>query len=218
MRIYEMKGISIMKHLFCFIMTCALIAQTLTLASAQQETEKFDFRQIRWGMSPTDVTTSEGKQPGETKKENIYTILYFPSTAVLEYKMTLIYQFVQDRLIAGRYALEDVYSNPNDYFKVFGAFYHLLQSKYGAPKKDNGIEGIWKNDFYKSRGSDTWGLAISLGHVDFVTLWETKTTSIGLILTGNNGSVLCMVQYETKDEALKKLKEQARQKAAGKDL
>jgi len=59
-------------------------------------------------------------------------------------------------------------------------------------------EIYWENELYKNDKSN-WGLAISIGHLSYNSVWETSTTDIELALDGNNYKVNLRVRYTSKE-------------------
>lgn len=69
----------------------------------------------------------------------------------------------------------------------------LLIKKYGPPKMDG---QDWSNDLFKN-DRRKWGMALSHGHVTFVTSWETETSKIGMLLNGTLRGVNFQVDYQS---------------------
>jgi len=80
----------------------------------------------------------------------------------------------------------------------------ILKEKYGEPltEKIN-----WKNTFYADDGEDD-GFALSLGHLDLYSIWETENSSILLKIEGENYEISLSTIYESKNptELLEKKK------------
>jgi len=51
---------------------------------------------------------------------------------------------------------------------------------------------------YKDDPQD-WGMAVSAGHMIKYAKWETNTTNISIIMTGDNYEITTMVGYESKN-------------------
>jgi hypothetical protein len=85
------------------------------------------------------------------------------------------------------------------YFKTFQFLGKLTTGKYGEPKK-----------VIKHRSKDLWdkaneiGMAIQTGEYEEYTFWETKTSTIMLIIEGENFNSKLSIRYKTKDENLTK--------------
>ena len=66
-----------------------------------------------------------------------------------------------------------------------------MSKKYGQPSDD---ETNWINNAYKS-SPKKWGLALSLGHVEYASSWRTQNTVIECSLREENYYVLCLIEY-----------------------
>ena len=88
-----------------------------------------------------------------------------------------------------------------------------LTKKYGKPKMD--FPGVWKNDLYKDDKSE-WGFAVSLGHLAYGASWETSTTKIEIMLSGDNYKINLILSYFSKE--LEEWVKQTEEKEALKDL
>ena len=94
--------------------------------------------------------------------------------------------------------------NKNDYIDDFNDFKQALTKKYGEPAAE---EVTWENDMFKNDKSK-WGLAISMGHLQYLSHWKTSTTVIFAVLTGDNLTANCVVSYNSlRHESLIKVKE-----------
>jgi len=104
--------------------------------------------------------------------------------------------------------LVESHTNKNDFITDYNDFKKILTKKYGKPKQD---ETLWKNDLYKDDYSD-WGTAISIGHLVYLSSWETQDTEINNILMGENFAISCIVEYTSKN--LKEIEKKAQEKKA----
>ena len=148
--------------------------------------DTYSFRHTNWGMTPEEVIASETMTPIE-KDEKI--IKY--KTQVLDKKVELIYLFAQNKLIGASYKLDENYLNSDRFIQTYARFKEELIKKYGSPTKE--ITN-WKNDAFKSDRSK-WGIALSLGYLEYITFWETPATTVSCGLKENNYYVLCSVEY-----------------------
>lgn len=164
---------------------------TLSLQAKLSWGENYTFRHTRWGMTAEEVIASETKLEPIEKNENL--IKY--KTQVLDKNVELVYQFVQNKLIGSSYKLDDNYLNSNRFIYTYNKFKEKLDQKYGPAQKD---ETIWSNDIYRNISSKR-GLALSLGHVEFLAIWETPDTMINCTLKEINYYVNCSVNYWSKE-------------------
>jgi len=116
-------------------------------------------------------------------------------TQILGKNVELDYLFVQNKLIGSSYKLEDNYLNPEHFIVTYQKFKDALTQKYGPAQKD---EIVWLNDVYRNQRRKR-GLALSLGHVEYHTSWETPDTMISCRLKERNYYVECLVEYWSKE-------------------
>ena len=173
------------------------------LISENSFANDYTFRKTKWGMSIDDVKSSE---PLDVFKENGELLGY--KTSVIGKNVFLAYFFIDNKLVRARYVLAESHSNNNDYITDYNDFKKILVKKYGIPKKD---EALWKNNLYQDDYSH-WGTAISIGHLIYLSSWETDNTEINNVLMGDNFDISCMVEYISKN--LKEIEEKAQEKKA----
>ena len=148
--------------------------------------ENYNFRNTRWGMTQEEVIAAETMDPIEKDKNSITY-----KTRVLEKDVALRYVFAQDKLIGASYMLDDNYINSEQFIQTYAQFKKELIKKYGQPVKDI---TQWKNDAFKKDRSK-WGMALSLGYLEYFTFWETPVTTVSCGLKEKNYQVLCSVEY-----------------------
>jgi hypothetical protein len=181
----------------------ALVALLVLLFVGNSLADDYTFRKTKWGMSIEQVKSSE---PLEVAKEVKNFLRY--KTTVIGKDVLVIYIFVDNQLVRARYALAEPHTNKNDFITDYNDFKEILTKKYGKPKQD---EKLWKDDLYKEDYSD-WGLAISIGHLIYFSVWETEDTEIRDVLMGENYDISCIVEYASKK--LKGIEEKAKEKKA----
>ena len=164
------------------------------------EEAKYDFRKTNWGMSQEQVKATEDKKPD------------FEDNTMLGYEVTIsgkdfmcAYLFLQDKLYGSGYLFFGEHTNKNLYIDDYEELKEILTKNYGKPKID---KVTWKNDLYKS-DEQSWGLAISIGHLNYGATWETSTTKIFLSLSGDNYKINLGIRYDSKEleEWVKQIKE-----------
>ena len=148
--------------------------------------DTYNFRNTKWGMSPEEVIASEKMAP---IKKDEKMIKY--KTQILDKNVELLYLFAQNKLIGASYKLDEIYLNSERFIKTYTRFKEELIKEYGAPNKEI---THWKNDAFKSDRSK-WGIALSLGYLEYFTFWETPGTTVSCGLKENNYYVLCSVEY-----------------------
>jgi hypothetical protein len=148
--------------------------------------DTYNFRYTRWGMTPEEVIASETMAPIEKDE----TMIKY-NTQLLDKNVELLYLFAQNKLIGASYKLDENYLNSERFIKTYTRFKEQLIKKYGLPNKEI---THWKNDAFKSDRSK-WGIALSLGYLEYFTIWETPDTTVSCGLKENNYYVLCSVDY-----------------------
>jgi hypothetical protein len=148
--------------------------------------DTYSFRYTRWGMTPEEVIASETMAPIEKDEKMIKY-----KTQILDKNVELLYLFAQDKLIGASYRLDENYLNSEQFIKTYARFKEELIKKYGQPNKEI---THWKNDAFKSDRSK-WGIALSLGYLEYFTFWEAPGTTVSCGLKENNYYVLCSVEY-----------------------
>lgn len=149
--------------------------------------ENYDFRYTRWGMTAEEVIAAEKKM--DPVEKNVNMIKY--KTQVLGKNIELVYLFAQDKLIGAFYKLDENYLNSQHFIQTYDEFIEALIEKYGQPNKET---TNWLIDTYRNMRSK-WGLALSLGHLEYFVLWKTQSTTIECSLREENYNVLCLVEY-----------------------
>ena len=149
--------------------------------------ENFDLRNTRWGMTQDEVINAEEKMDPVEVTENV--IQY--KTQILENNVELRYVFADNKLIGAIYKLADNYLNSDHFRNTYTKFKNALIKKYGQPEEE---KTDWINNTYKNNRKK-WGLALSLGHVEYASSWSTQKTKIDCSLREENYYVLCLIEY-----------------------
>jgi hypothetical protein len=148
--------------------------------------DTYNFRHTSWGMTPGEVIASEKMAPIEKDE----TMIKY-NTQILNKNVELCYLFAQNKLIGASYKLDENYLNSERYIKAYTRFKGELIKKYGPPNKEI---TQWKNDAFKSDRSK-WGIALSLGYLEYFTFWEIPGTTVSCGLKEKNYYVLCSIEY-----------------------
>jgi len=163
-----------------------LILAVLLISAVSFAQEKYDFRRVKWGMSKEEVKQSEGKEPVFEKEDGLG---YKEELGGLD--VVLFYYFRDNRLYQAAYSDMEKHTFRNKYIDDYKKFKELLIRKYGDPILD---KQIWYDDLYKNDPSE-WGLAISIGHMKYMTAWQNDETTITLGLTGDNFKIDLFILY-----------------------
>ena len=174
--------------LILFIFSLTIFA---TQADKKEATSsKYNFRKTIWGMSQKEVRLKEKAKPQYITKK----ILGYSNKSIVNLSSSIVYIFSKNKLVRSKYIIQEHHSNKNTYISDFNTLKNKLTKKYGKPKEN---KVFWINDLYKDKYQD-WGFAISLGHLSYYTIWETKDTIILLILTGENYNIDFQIEYSSK--------------------
>ena len=163
--------------------------------------DDYSFRKTTGGVSKAQVKSSESLTLSKEEEKNLYY-----KTNILGKDVMLVYAFVSNKLVSAYYILSESHTNKNDFINDYDKFKNTLTKKYGKAKEDR---IIWKNDLYKDKYSD-WGMALSVGHLIYMTSWETHDTEIRNLLHGENYDISSIISYRSKK--LKGLEEKAKEK------
>jgi len=151
--------------------------------------ENPDFRNVKWGMSLEEVISIEG-EPDDSGD----TGLLYLDVDVAGFNPSLLYEFNDEgKLYTGCYFFNHPHTNKNDYIYEYNTLFKKLTSIYGDAIEDR---EVWKNDLFRDDPSE-WGFAVSAGHLAKLARWETDTTRITLILTGDNFDISFALIYES---------------------
>lgn len=152
--------------------------------------ENPDFRNTKWGMSIDEVKSSEKLNVVEEQK---YLLIY--QDTIVNLSTNVAFQFKNEELIAGMYQFTQQHSNNNLFYDDYKTLVETYTKKYGEPSESH---EQWSDNLMKGDPSNI-GTALAVGHVLFVTKWETDTTKIGIILNGDNYKVKLNVLYQPID-------------------
>lgn len=147
------------------------------------------FRQVFWGVNKEHVLKLEGKPSSQEFMDGLEIIGYQQKVAGMKCKIEYI--FKEDKLIRAKYVFLEQHKYKNQYIADYKKAKDFIIKNIELSSVDN-IN--WLNSLYKEDYSK-WGLAISLGHLEYVSLWSTPETDIMLKLYGENNKILIEVEY-----------------------
>jgi hypothetical protein len=153
-----------------------------------------DFRKTNWGMTKEDVKSTENKDIIDEVLDATEEVIVYKDQ-ISSFDCFIGYIFVKNKLASAGYYINEEHSNKNAYIDDYEKLKDLLSKKYGDPIND---DVVWRDDFYKKDKSD-WGLAISIGDLIYKSFWETPTTEIELLLSGDNYNIELGIKYTSKE-------------------
>jgi hypothetical protein len=172
------------KKFLIFVFAISLLVQ-----SRLSWGNEYNFRLTSWGMSQEEVVGSEEKIDPVEKTEHI--IKY--KTQILGKNVELFYLFAQNKLIGSSYRLDENYLNSRRFIRTYNRFKQALINKYGQPDQE---KTNWNNETFKNDRKKL-GLALSLGHTEYSSLWNTNNATIECSLRQENYYVLCLIEYRS---------------------
>jgi hypothetical protein len=144
-------------------------------------------------MSKDEVKEIEQREFTADEGKVQESISYSDKISNLE--CVLAYIFVKDKLSSAGYIITENHANNNAYIDDYEYLKELLEKKYGEPLRE---DITWKSEQYKDDKSN-WGMAISKGDLIYTAHWETPTTEIDLLLTGDNYKIEFVLKYVSKE-------------------
>lgn len=149
-----------------------------------------DFRNVTWGMSKDEVKMNEIEMLSYDGNDD----LSYSNVLINGLNTTILYSFINDQLCVAGYIFEENYINQNNYIVDYDDLKEILISKYGNPTKS---DVYWINDLYRDE-YQYWGIAVSMGYVEFSSSWELPNTRILLYLRGENFETTLTISYRSK--------------------
>ena len=179
--------------LLLFVSGCA--GETTPQESQKVETQATNeemngvFRYSNWGDTIEQVEKAEGS--------NYYTngpeLILYRDIKLLTYNTNTIYFFDENQLDSACYEITENHTNNELHIEDFEDIDKALQVKYGKPDIQ---EEEWYNDILK----DTPGLALFMGDVKYVTIWQTDNAEIMHTLSADNNEVQHIIFYANPDK------------------
>jgi len=106
-------------------------------------------------------------------------------------KVDIFYNFINDRLVSGKYIFSLQNVNLNKYINDYETINDFILIKYGNPEIS---KVTWNDNLYKEK-KGFYGLAVSIGHLVLYSLWKDSKTVIAHNLSGENNIINHSVTY-----------------------
>lgn len=148
------------------------------------------FRETRWGMSKNQIFELEGESFHQEKSYGLETIRYQKEAIGLECSIEFV--FAGNKLIKAKYIFLEQHKHESQYIGDYKKIKDWLTEMHGMPLGSN---VTWRNDLYKEDYSN-WGLAVSLGHLEYSSLWKNQEMEIFLTLSGENNKLSLRAEYK----------------------
>ncbi len=173
------------------IAVCIMVFLGLTW-SVTAFSNEYDFRKTNWGMSMEEVAEAENALELQYGESPLPGESY--ETRVGSLDCYINYYYIGDKLTSAEY--EFSYEATLEYLCI-NNYSHLkekLVEKYGEPIRD---KDIWIDDLYKDNPKN-WGRAVTRNHLLRYAQWETPSTRITIILTGDEyGNIALKIKYRS---------------------
>lgn len=150
---------------------------------------KKHFREAQWQITQDQVLRLEGN-PVAKEKSNGLDVLRYKDT-VKEMDCWVEYIFKENRLIKAKYIFLEDHDYKNVYFSDYRKVKEFLTEIHGQSPLTN---VNWMNPAHKDDYSK-WGLAVSLGHLEYSAIWNLPESEIVLRLFGKNNEIKLLVEY-----------------------
>lgn len=157
--------------------------------TGNQAGSKTNFRNTRWGMNKAQVVRIEGS-PNHRENSGGLDIIQYPQM-ILNMDCMIGYVFAYNKLAKAKYSFLANYEDKNQYIHSYKKIKDILIQKYG---KSEAEKVLWQDKQYQNDRSN-WGLALSLGHLEFSSLWKDSKTEIQLRMYGGRNRVFLVVLY-----------------------
>jgi hypothetical protein len=163
----------------CIVWIAGLV---LILAGCNKNTGPNDFRQADWGMSPSEVKSSEGKAPEWDSEE----IMYFEENdegTISE----IYYAFADGALVEGQVKVIANYEKTiREMMGIYEGYAAQLTETYGAPLDDDYL--VWLDDDPAFIG-DPHEVSIYNQRLEYFLEWQTETSYITLELNYKDAQI-----------------------------
>ena len=150
---------------------------------------KTNFRSTRWGMNKAQVVRIEGS-PEQHENSGGMDIIQYPQK-ILNMDCMIGYVFAYNKLAKAKYSFLANYEDKNQYIHSYEKIRNVLIQNYGEPREE---KAVWQDKRYHNDRTK-WGLALSLGHLEFHSLWKDSETEIQLRAYGGRNRVFLVVLY-----------------------
>jgi hypothetical protein len=189
-----------MKKLFALLLSCALLVAgipALAEEPAPTTAPPSAPRGISWGMTADEIIAVEGDKTITAQGDDL---LVYDGLSVSGLDAAAVYSFNS----AGEcyqlmYLFSEAHSDDNAYIRDFDKLTEALTGIYGEPTNSG---QIWYNELFKADAS-RYGLAVSAGHLRYISIFETEHVKITNHLHGDNYTITHVLQYASKTVAPK---------------
>jgi hypothetical protein len=161
---------------------------------AQDREFEYDFRKTNWGMSPKQVRAVEvGKlydKSGNSQKRTLWFLIEESGWGNYRKRLYALYFFLEDELWCARYVTLATFTDKYEWIREHRDWQFKITEKYGEFLANR---SKWYGPYLKDPAK--WGIAVSVGDIEFNQVWRTSTTGIELRLWGDDGRSHLHITY-----------------------
>lgn len=150
---------------------------------------KKHFRQAQWEMTQNQVLRLEGNPVVKEKSDGLDVMRYKEN--VKEMDCWVEYIFREDKLIKANY----IFLVDHEYKSLYFGDYKKVKEFLTEIHEQSPLTNVnWMNPTHKEDYSK-WGLAVSLGHLEYSAIWDLPESEIVLRLFGKNNEINLTADY-----------------------
>ena len=150
---------------------------------------KKHFRQAQWQMTQDQVLRLEGNPVFKEKSDGLDVLRY--KDTLKEMDCWIEYIFKDGRLIKAKY----IFLEDHDYKSQYFGDYRKVKEYLTEVHEQSPLTNVnWMNPTHKDDYSK-WGLAVSLGHLEYSAIWNLPESEIVLRLFGKSNEINLLVEY-----------------------
>ncbi len=150
---------------------------------------KKHFRQAQWEMTQNQVLRLEGNPVVKEKSDELDVMRYKEN--VKEMDCWVEYIFREDKLIKANY----IFLVDHEYKSLYFGDYKKVKEFLTEIHEQSPLTNVnWMNPTHKEDYSK-WGLAVSLGHLEYSAIWDLPESEIVLRLFGKNNEINLTADY-----------------------
>ncbi|MGH2638230.1 MAG: hypothetical protein ACRDF4_02940 [Rhabdochlamydiaceae bacterium] len=181
--------------LIALLLTAHPISSQLVKAKTETKARApFNFRKTRWGMSVSEVKSSERSKPLTTFTSEGELCVMFEATIDEIDGTSVYYKFDRGKLVEGGYLFDADNIGRTSWAPDYDHIKSLLSIRYGSPDED---QRNWQNADMEQAVQDDEGMGIELGVLDLDARWDANSSIIQEELGLSDNQVSFSVRYRS---------------------
>lgn len=162
---------------------------TFVLGLVKTDNDKPHFRKSKWGDLMGQVIAIEGKEDFTPNFPNLYSF----KTRIAGLSCYAAFDFVDNKLVSGRYKFMEQYANDQQHIKDYEKLVNLLTSKYGEPDSE---DKHYRDDTPSYlKGKSMVSSALTSGYLTYNTRWSALETYILCALYSVDDEIYMSIMY-----------------------